>query len=68
MKKNTPFVWGEKQVEAIDLLKFSLTTPPILVSLDYTEGVNDIILAVNTSLKGWGRVLMQLIQGKRHFS
>ena len=55
-------------MEAMDLLKFALTSPPALVLLNYTEGVVDIILAVNASLEGWGGVLMQLVKGKRHLS
>lgn len=48
-KKNTPFIWGKEQVEAMDLLKLALTSPPALISLDYThiglpEGV--VFLAV----------------------
>ena len=31
----------------MNLLKLALTTPPALVSLDYTEGAGDIILAVD---------------------
>ena len=53
-------------MEAIDLLKLALTTPPILVFLDYTEGAGDIILVVDTSLEEWGKVLMQLVKGKQH--
>ena len=68
LKKNTPFVWGKEQIEAMDLLKLALTTPPALVSLDYSEGTGEIILAVDASLEGWGGVLMQLVQGKRHLS
>ena len=67
-KKNTPFTWGKEQVEAMDLLKFALTSHPALVSLDYTERAGDIILAVDASLEGWGGVLMQLVKGKRHSS
>ena len=66
MKKNTPFIWGKEQIEAMDLLKLALTTFPALVSLDYLEGAGEIILTVDTSLEGWGGVLMQLVQGKRH--
>ena len=66
LRKNTPFIWGREQVEAMDLLKLSLTTPRALVSLDYTEGAGDIIFAVDASLERWGGLLMQLVQGKRH--
>lgn len=52
----------------MDLLKLAFTNPPALVSLDYTNGASDIILAVDAYLKGWGGVLMQLIKEKRHLS
>lgn len=65
-KKTAPFIWGKEQVEAMDLLKYALTSSPALVSLDYKEGTGDIILAVGASLEGWGGVLMQLVKGKRH--
>ena len=58
LRKNTPFVRGKEQVEAMDLLKLALTTPPALVSLDYSEGAGNSILAVNASLDGWRGVLM----------
>ena len=50
----------------MDLLKLTLTTPPALVSLDYFKRAVEIILALDASLEGWGGVLMQLVQGKRH--
>ena len=50
----------------MNLLKLALTTLPALVSLDYTKGASDIILAVDANLDGWGGVLMQLVKGKRH--
>ena len=36
----------------MDLLKLALTTLLALVSLDYTEGAGDIILAVDASSEG----------------
>lgn len=65
-KKNILFVWAKEQVEAIDLLKLALTTLPALVFLDYSEGAGNIIFAVDASLEEWGRVLMQLVKGKKH--
>ncbi len=65
-KKNIPFTQRKDQMKAMDLLKLALTTPPALVSLDYTDRAGDIILEVDASLEGWGGVLMQLVQGKRH--
>ena len=52
----------------MDLLKLALTNTPALVSLDYTQGAGDIILAVDASLEEWGGVLMQLVKGKKHLS
>ena len=57
-KKNSIFKWGKDQTEAMDLLKLAITTPPTLVSLDYTDGAGDIIFAVDTSLDRWRGVLM----------
>lgn len=50
----------------MDLLKLELTTLLALVFLNYIEQASDIILTVDTSLKGWGRVLIQLVKRKRH--
>lgn len=66
MKKNTLFIWGKKQVEAMDLLQLSLITPLVLIFLDYTEKVNDIILAVDASFDWWEELLIQLVQAKKH--
>ena len=52
----------------MDLLKLALTTPPALVSLDYSKRAGNIIFAVDVSLKGCGGVLIQLIQRKKHLS
>ena len=41
LKKNTPFIWGKEQVDAMDLLKLAYTTPPALVYLDYSEGAGE---------------------------
>ena len=50
----------------MDLLKLSLTTPIALISLDYTEVANNIIIAIDASLEGWRGVLIQLAEGKRY--
>ena len=36
----------------MDLLKLALTSPPALVSLDYSEEAGEIILEVDISLEG----------------
>lgn len=63
-----PFLWKKGYVEVIDLFKLALITLLALVSLDYNERASDIILAVDASFEGWGGVLIQLVQGKRHLS
>ena len=50
----------------MDLLKLAFTTFPALVSLNYSKKAGEIILVVDASLDEWGRMLMQLLQGKRH--
>jgi hypothetical protein len=48
-------------------LKRTLTSALALVSIDYTEPIRKIILAVDGSKKGWGAVIMQLdLNGHRH--
>ena len=42
----------------MDLLKLALTTPPTLVSLDYSEGAGEIIFAMDASLERWKKVLI----------
>lgn len=65
-RKNVVFIWGIEQQKAMDLLKVALTTAPALVSLDYTKEASLIILTADSSLTGWGAVLMQEINNKRH--
>lgn len=51
-KKNVEFFWDIEQARAMDLLKFALTNPPALMTIDYTEGFGPILLSVNASLTG----------------
>ena len=46
------WVWEPKQDLVINTLKIVLTQALVLVKIDYLEGVEDIILVVDTSLKG----------------
>ncbi|KFA81757.1 hypothetical protein S40288_11701 [Stachybotrys chartarum IBT 40288] len=52
--------------KAIEELKQRITTAPILISLDLSEGHEDIILMVDASGEMFGGVLMQIKDGKRH--
>ena len=65
-KKGTPFKWKEEQQQAIDALKEALTTAPAIVTLDYGPEAGDIILSIDASLLGWGAVLQQLVDRRRH--
>lgn len=51
----------------MDLQKLAFITLPVLISLNYLDKIGEIIFAVNTNLERWGRILILLIQGKRHF-
>ena len=59
-KKDVEFHWEKAQWQAMSTLQTMLTSPPTLVTLSYTEGAGEIILAVDASLSGWGSVLMQV--------
>lgn len=66
-RKGVDFNWGTEQQLAMDALKLALTTAPALAQIDYAEGAGPIILAVDSSLKGWGAVLMQEVaKSRRH--
>ena len=41
-------------------MKHALTHTLALVRIIYTDKAREVILAVDTSLKGWGAILMQL--------
>lgn len=66
LRKDTRWVWGQEQGEALETLKDKVTTAPILISLSFEDGSGEIILMCDASLRGWGAVLMQIIGGKRH--
>ena len=53
-----PFIWGMEQIAAIKTLKYALTTIPILIQLNYSEGAKLIILTINGYKNGWGCSLM----------
>ena len=67
LKKDAEFVWEEEQEEAMQRLKDALTTAPALLPLDYSPDAGKVILAVDSSVTGFGGVLMQLNDNnKRH--
>ena len=67
-KKERDFLWGPEQQAAMDDLKDALTHAPALKLIDY-KADGKIILAVDSSLLGWGAILQQeeqLGSKKRH--
>lgn len=64
--KDAPFRWDTEQQESMDRLKEALTTAPALRALDYDPEAGEIILAVDASCEGWGAVLMQVFESKKH--
>ena len=66
LKKDAAWQWAMEEQKAMDELKACITTAPILICLYLGDGAGDIILMVDASLEGWGAVLMQIFEGKRH--
>ena len=69
LKNEESFVWKKKQKIAMNILKLTLTTASALKPLNYFSLVDEIILAVNFSLKKWNITLSQVNfeTDKRHF-
>lgn len=58
-RKGAAFSWTAERQEAMDELKRRLTSAPILISLDFSEGAGRIVLSVDASKIGWGAILQQ---------
>jgi len=66
MKKDTPFVFGAEQCEAMQILKDTVLSSPALKHLDYVSE-RDVIVAVDTSNIAIGFILLQVGEdGKRY--
>jgi hypothetical protein len=46
----------------------AITTVSALVTLNYSPETREIILAVDSNLKGWGATLSQVINKYKHLS
>ena len=57
LKNEELFVWAEEQKNVMNILKLILTTASALRSLNYSFLIDEIILAVNFSLKEWNVIL-----------
>jgi transposase InsO family protein len=65
LKKGVEFCWDEDCDDAMDKLKDALTNAPALSTIDY-ESAGEIVLSVDASGDGWGAILQQYVDGKRH--
>ena len=70
LKNEESFVWKKKQKIIMNILKLTLTTVSILKLLNYFFLADEIILAVNFSLKKWNVIFSQVNFkiNKRHLS
>lgn len=59
LKKDIDFEQGPLQQEAIDVLKLKIILALALISIDYSKGVGQIILAIDTSGTSQGVALIQ---------
>ena len=62
LKKDTPFIWTEKQQEAFNVLKKHLMEAPIL---QYSDFEKPFVLYTDSSETGLGIVLSQIDDKKR---
>ncbi len=62
LKKDTPFIWHDAQIQAFETLKHALTQAPVLAFPDYTQLFT---LCTDASALGIGAVLMQSFDGPR---
>ncbi|GES72730.1 retroviral-like aspartic protease 1 [Rhizophagus clarus] len=62
LKKNTPFVWGNDQVDSFEYLKTCLMTPPIL---SYPNFEKPFILYTDASTFALGAILSQKNEDKK---
>ena len=60
------FLWTEECSDAMERLKEVLTNALALSTIDYSEETGEIILAVDATGEGWGAILHQTKEGKRH--
>ena len=66
LKKNVEFYLSEECSAAMEALKVSLTNATALSTIDYSTEAGDIVFAVDARGEGWGAILQQEKDGKRH--
>ena len=60
-------MWEGPQIQVMKILKLALTSAPALKSIDYTEGVSEIIYRIDASDEGWEEVLMQVKRDRKRW-
>ena len=65
LKKNVPFVWSDECKESFRILKTALTKAPILAIPDVEDKLQSYEVIIDSSKKGHGAVLTQIIDGER---
>jgi hypothetical protein len=63
--RKNEFKWEEEQRQVMVTLKKVFILPPTLVVIDCLENAGKIILAVDSSLKNWGAVFIQMVEKRR---
>ncbi len=61
LKKDTPFIWHDSQIQAFMILKHALTHAPVLTFPDYKH---PFTLCTDACALGVGAVLMQSVKGQ----
>ena len=61
------FVWEHKQQNFMNSLKLTLTNVFTMIFLNYEKNAKEIILTININFCEWDKILMQIINEKRHF-
>jgi hypothetical protein len=64
-RKGASFLWTRECQHAMETLKRELTSPPTLVSLDFSPSAGKIIVNVDASKVGWGGILQQEMDDNR---
>ena len=58
-RKSVQFCWTKECQQAMNKLKEALTTPPTLITLEFSPSAGIIVVTVDASKIGWGGILQQ---------
>lgn len=65
LKKNTEYIWDDECAESFRLLKSAMTKAPVLAIPEVQDPHRSYEVTIDSSKKGHGAVLTQMIDGKR---